>query len=403
MGEVIKPLFRDVVMYCDELGLIGKEMFAIDGCKITSNASKEWSGTREDFEKKVKKYEELIEKILSKHREADEREEQEEQREKEAKAVEGMKKKVEKIKGWLAEYEEKRGKSKKELKQSMTDKESGKMPSSHGVIQGYNGIVAVDGKHQVIVHAEANGEGPEQGMLEKMVKGVEETFEEMGEEKIYEKAKVLADSGFQSEENMKMLEERGIDGYIPDRGFRKRDERFEGAKEKHKRIEEYQGKVQEKKGLFQPKDFVFNPETGKLECPAGKPLYRQGKITTRNGYSGYGYHARITDCRGCPLRAKCLRNPETPARQVYKFYERNGGQSYTKRMIEKLETPTGRFLYSLRMGIVEPVFAHIRYALGLDRFTLRGKKKVDAQWKLYGMVHNILKAYRYGWQAAGSG
>ena len=50
MSDGIEPLFLDVLMYCDQLGLIGKEMFAIDGCKISSNASKAWSGTKEDFE-----------------------------------------------------------------------------------------------------------------------------------------------------------------------------------------------------------------------------------------------------------------------------------------------------------------------------------------------------------------
>ena len=35
-----RPMFRDVLLYCDELELMGKEMFAIDGCKISSNASK---------------------------------------------------------------------------------------------------------------------------------------------------------------------------------------------------------------------------------------------------------------------------------------------------------------------------------------------------------------------------
>jgi hypothetical protein len=34
--------------------------------------------------------------------------------------------------------------------------------------------------------------------------------------------------------------------------------------------------------------------------------------------------------------------------------------------------------------------------LGLDRFTLRGRLKVGVQWKLYSMVHTILKIYRYG-------
>jgi len=45
-SEEIVELFRDVLLICDEMGLIGKEMFAVDGCKMSSNASKEWSGTK---------------------------------------------------------------------------------------------------------------------------------------------------------------------------------------------------------------------------------------------------------------------------------------------------------------------------------------------------------------------
>ena len=49
MGEGATRLFRDVLLVCDEQGLIGREMFAVDGVKLPSNASKEWSGTRRDF------------------------------------------------------------------------------------------------------------------------------------------------------------------------------------------------------------------------------------------------------------------------------------------------------------------------------------------------------------------
>jgi transposase len=52
MDKEITGLFREVLLVCDDMGLIGKEMFAIDGCKLPSNASKEWSGTKADFEKK---------------------------------------------------------------------------------------------------------------------------------------------------------------------------------------------------------------------------------------------------------------------------------------------------------------------------------------------------------------
>ena len=59
------------LLVCDELGLIGKGMFAIDGCKIPSNASKEWSGTRADFQKKVTKLDGVIAHMLATHKDLD--------------------------------------------------------------------------------------------------------------------------------------------------------------------------------------------------------------------------------------------------------------------------------------------------------------------------------------------
>ncbi len=57
VDQEIVRLFLEVLLICDEMGLIGKEMFAVDGLKLPSNASKEWSGTKEDFEKKKEKME----------------------------------------------------------------------------------------------------------------------------------------------------------------------------------------------------------------------------------------------------------------------------------------------------------------------------------------------------------
>ena len=61
-----------------------------------------------------------------------------------------------------------------------------------------------------------------------------------------------------------------------------------------------------------------------------------------------------------------------------------------------IDTPEGRKLYAQRMRIVEPVFGNIRGCKGLDRFTLRGKRKVNIQWVLFNMVHNIGKIHVYG-------
>jgi transposase len=58
-SEIVK-LFLEVILICDEMSLIGKEMFAVDGVKLPSNASKEWSGTKEELSKKKEKMEEAI-------------------------------------------------------------------------------------------------------------------------------------------------------------------------------------------------------------------------------------------------------------------------------------------------------------------------------------------------------
>jgi hypothetical protein len=60
------------------------------------------------------------------------------------------------------------------------------------------------------------------------------------------------------------------------------------------------------------------------------------------------------------------------------------------------DTERGRGIYHQRIGIGEPVFANIRAVKRLDRFTLRGKIKVNIQWMLYCMVHSIGRIMSYG-------
>ena len=72
------------------------------------------------------------------------------------------------------------------------------------------------------------------------------------------------------------------------------------------------------------------------------------------------------------------------------------GESLSKQMVEKIETEPGRRIYPQRLAIVEPVFANILSNKRLDRFTLRGKIKVNIQWLLYCLVHNIAKVLNSG-------
>lgn len=65
-------------------------------------------------------------------------------------------------------------------------------------------------------------------------------------------------------------------------------------------------------------------------------------------------------------------------------------------MAEKVDSEKGRKIYPERLAIAEPVFANIRTQKRLDRFTLRGKIKVNIQWLLYCIVHNMEKIANYG-------
>jgi hypothetical protein len=94
-----------------------------------------------------------------------------------------------------------------------------------------------------------------------------------------------------------------------------------------------------------------------------------------------------------------LRNPSgNGTRQVAFFTGKTKGAAatYTKLMKEKIDSEEGRAIYSKRIGTVEPVFGNIRHTLKLNRFTMRGKRKVNTQWKLFSIVHNMLKIHRFG-------
>lgn len=59
------------------------------------------------------------------------------------------------------------------------------------------------------------------------------------------------------------------------------------------------------------------------------------------------------------------------------------------------DSERGRQQYGQRFATVEPVFGNVRHNKRMNRFTLRGCAKVDGQWKLFALVHNIEKLANY--------
>jgi transposase len=465
MDQEILSLFREILLVCEEQHLLGGTVFALDGLKLSSNASKQWSGTFDELKHKQEKLEAKIEQLLAEHqqidaeesdgkakprpvqdapndaaslanepsaekassaKEAQSDESEVKQAQKESTfAAEGqgktesieqtcqqdspasgqksgtqrwverlkrLRRHADRLKDWLSRNAEKIGRQGKAIKSNVTDNESAKMATSHGVIQGYNAQAVVDGKHQVIVGAQAFGDGQDGQHLSLVMEGLKENMEAIGHgEDYFEGKQLLADSNYFSDTNLKTCEHEKLDAYIPDCNFRKRDLRFADQKR-------YKPKKQRKKQRFGVDDFTYDEATQCDRCPHGKLLRLKVREHRLKHRIYRRYVANEEDCRECPFRSKCLSQKKTKRKHLGIPVEEpeTKPKSRCQTMIEKIDTAEGKKQYSQRVAIVEPVFANIRTQKGLDHFTLRGKQTVDIQWTLYAMVHNIEKIANYG-------
>jgi hypothetical protein len=279
-----------------------------------------------------------------------------------------------------------------------TDNQSAKIATEKGVIQGYTAVAAVDDKHQIIVGAQAHGVGQEQELLLPMVQALAPM---RGADTV-----VLTDAGYYSKVNVRALDERGVQACIPDPHYRSRDPRYAGQARHRTKPDalwdKRKAELQARTDLFKPKDFKVAPDLSHCICPAGKRLYRNGRHHNLNGFEAVKFTGAKRDCAKCPLRAQCLRHPQrTQVRQVAIFlrkliFERTLEQA-VERMKALVDSQRGHELIAQRFATVEPVFGNIRFNKGLDRFTLRGQDKVDGQWKLNCLVHNIEKLANHGY------
>lgn len=275
------------------------------------------------------------------------------------------------------------------------------MATSKGVLQGYTGVAAVDAAHQIIVDAQAHGTGSEQELLMPVVTAVlpMRTHDTL----------ITADAGYHSEANLAQLATMHVPALIADNDMRRRDERFTTQA----RYTTLPNPLHDKSSstpastpCFTPSDFAYDAEARTCICPAGKSLYRKGRANITKDYVGEHFRGAKRDCVPCALRAQCLRTPETTAVRNVAFLRGRvepgtmlPRETHTMRMKVRIDAPQGREQYGRRFSTVEPVFANLRHNKRLDHFTLRGRAKVDGQWKLYCLVHNIEKLANAGYAA----
>jgi len=392
MQSEIQTLFCNILLVCEELGLLDGTHFSLDGVKLSANVSKEWSGTFEELKHKRDKLQKKLQRVIAEHTLADKQPEIVLERQK--KRERRFQLQVERLNQFLQEQEPKLGSDGKEIQSNVIDNESVKMPSSHGVVQGYNAQALVDSKHQVILAAEAFASQDHEN-LKPMLEGAKKNLQSIGKEDTYFQGKQLtADSNYHSFNSLTLCKNEKIDAYIPDIQFRKRDPRFAEQLRFQNGIHGRQ-RPNATPSLFTASDFSFDPSKQVYRCPHGKELTCHARNQI-NRYRTYDvYHARVQDCAACPLRSRCLSKPTT-SRRYLSVPVGTQQPNLIDEMKAKIDTQQGKQIYARRLGIVEPVFANICVQKRMNRFTLRTKLKVDVQWSLFALVHNIGKIHIFG-------
>ena len=181
---------------------------------------------------------------------------------------------------------------------------------------------------------------------------------------------LTADAGYSTPDNLEKLESREIDAYIPD--------------------DTYQGRSRGKAvSPFDKDHFIYDEAEDTFTCPDGKTVFFWYDTNNKRGH--YRIY-RCQECLGCQHFGQCTTSKRG------RTIKRRLVDEKIKAMRIKLDSESGKAIYAKRKHIVEPVFGHIKSVMGFTGFLLRGLPKVNAEFKLVAIAHNLKKIAKYGYQ-----
>jgi hypothetical protein len=186
---------------------------------------------------------------------------------------------------------------------------------------------------------------------------------------------LIADSGYGSEENYAYCDKEKMEAYVKYNTF---------EKEQTKAWKEQVGR---------PESMTYDEELDEWICANNKRLTfeYESKKKSDNGYVSRKRTYRCTDCLNCPFKDTCAKRKDTKTIQVSLQ-----NQKQRQEVRERLSSELGQEKYRQRKIDVEPVFGHIKYNHGFDRFSLRGLSKTTTDWGLICVAHNLKKWEAYG-------
>jgi len=384
--ELIEETFKKTVTVARSLGMVNLGHISTDGTKIKANASNNYTLSKEEIEE--------IRKIIEKGIAVDEEEDrlygdkrgdelppELDTQEKIRKKIEEIEKASGKVLNSAAmniieqyalgdergkeEVMERLDKAEKELNRSgqsavsITDPEARFMKNKKERIElAYNSQITVDHDSGIILANDVTQECTDHNQLQSQIELTEENLGGLPEG-----TKVSMDNGYFSGANLRYLEQKGLDGYIPD----------------SKQAQEQKGK-KVKDGPYSKDKFKYDEEEDQFICPNGEVLIRKGEYEY-NGKPLYTYYG--ANCGECPFRADCAGEGRI------RVITSDDYEAERRRMSAKMRSKEGKEEYKRRKETVEWPFGNIKHNLKFREFLTRGIEKVRIEHNLVCTAHNL--------------
>ena len=225
----------------------------------------------------------------------------------------------------------------------------------------YNTQISTD--NQFITHYSIHQTAGDTTTLEEHLNGFEQQYGKQSKE-------VIADAGYGSEENYEMMEQKQIEAYVKYNYFHKEQKRAQ------------------KQNPFLVQNLYYNESENYFVCPMGQKLTHtgQGERKSRNGFISQVDYYEAKRCEGCPLRGMCHKSTGNKKIEInHKLNE------YRAKAREMLTSERGLFHRSKRPIEVEAVFGQLKSNNKFSSFTLRKMDKVNIEFGLMSIGHNLRK------------
>jgi len=349
--KALKQVFKEFVLLCKNIDLIGNGLKAVDGAFLRANASKNQLIMKKTLDKDLVKVETEIEEYLKALEYSDQDRQPSNIIDKLPKDLRKLKHKQEELSSNLKLLQEM-----DRTQYNRTDPDATLMKKPAHNLMAYNSQIVVDDKYKFIVATDVSTVGNDTVQLHNMAIETKKNLE-------VDRLDIVADTGYYSSKEFKKCSDDNINAIVPDANMQQ---------------------VQKNKGKFVRDEFTYDEKNDYYICPNNQQLNKRSAPQIKNDKINFIYATKSSICKACPIKDKCLPT-QTSYKQIYRWEHEHIIESHH----QKMQTLNSKEIVKRRGSIVEHPFGTIKRTLGWDHYLVRGKEKVSGENALIMFSYNF--------------